>query len=353
MRILLLSRYDRLGASSRIRSYQYVPALKARGIEVEGAPLLTNDYLMRFYKGKSRDWISVLNSYLRRILTLLRARQYDLLWIEKELFPGTPAWFEQVLASVGVPYIVDYDDAIFHRYELSPSLFGRMLVKKIDTVMRNAIMVICGNSYLAKRARLAKARRIEILPSVVDLERYQISKRSRKESIVIGWIGSPSTAPYLEMLIPSLRELSKERAVEMRVIGAVFRAPRLDIDCRPWSEETEVREIQDIDIGVMPLLDSPWERGKCGYKLLQYMACGLPVVASAVGVNQEIVLEGGSGFLATDQDSWSSALRRLCADSELRSRMGMEGRSIVEKSYSLQAAIPRLTSLLENAARPQ
>jgi glycosyltransferase involved in cell wall biosynthesis len=347
-RMLLLSRYGRLGASSRIRTQQYIPHLQSEGFNITVAPLFRDEYLTGLYRLGRVKWSVVMSDYFRRALLLLRVRRFDLLWIEKELFPNLPSWTEQALAASRIPYIVDYDDAVFHRYDLSTNALKRLLTRKIDTVMRNAALVVCGNTYLAERARAAQATRVEIIPSVVDLRRYTLSERPKRNVIVIGWIGSPTTAAYLDVITPALRTLSKEYAVKLRIVGATFSAPGLDIECRPWSEQTEVKEIQDFDIGVMPLFDSPWERGKCGYKLIQYMACGVPTVASGIGMNRDIVAHGTNGFLAMSPAEWTTAIRALCASSDLRQDLGRQGRLTVEASYSLQRTSARLTHLFKD-----
>jgi glycosyltransferase involved in cell wall biosynthesis len=349
MKVLLLSRYDRLGASSRVRSHQYIPMLAASGFDVTVAPLFGSDYLRRLYSDRPKSWSSILGNYLRQSLRVLASYRFDLVWIEKEIFPGIPGWFELALSARGIPYIVDYDDAVFHRYDLSTNPVTRLLRQKIDKIMQRAAVVICGNSYLADRARNANSRRVEVVPSVVDLSKYTVRAEASREYVVVGWIGSPSTAPYLELVVPALRTLSEDLNVRIRLVGGEFRATGLEIECRPWSEDSEVREIQDFDIGLMPLFDTPWERGKCGYKLIQYMACGVPAVASAVGMNSEIISTGKNGLLAQKPADWLSAIRALCLDAGLRGQLGAEGRRTVENKYSLQVTAPRFVNIFQQA----
>jgi glycosyltransferase involved in cell wall biosynthesis len=349
VRVLAFTRYGRLGASSRIRTYQYVPALKTLGIDVQVSPLLRDSYIERLYEKQGANWFSVLSDYLKQAIQLFNARKFDLIWIEKELFPNLPPWFEQILNARGVRYIVDYDDAIFHNYDLSPHPAKQLLAKKIDKVMRNSTLVVCGNAYLADRAQSANAHYVEIIPTVIDLERYEVLQPPVRDHVIVGWIGSPSTVKYLDMVVPALEALTSEFPLKLRVIGAKFASSGLAIDCRPWSEASEVKEIQDFDIGIMPLRDSPWERGKCGYKLIQYMACGKPVVASPVGVNQELVRPEVNGYLAWTVDDWINAFRALVSNSQRRVLMGAQGRSSVEKSYSLQVTAPRMAQVFEEA----
>lgn len=175
------------------------------------------------------------------------------------------------------------------------------------------------------------------------------------EPLRVGWIGSPTTARYLDLLAEPLARLMAEGLIRPVLIGAgVDALPGLDAERIPWAEAEEVAALNGLDVGVMPLVDSLWERGKCGYKLIQYMACGKPVVASPVGVNRVIVEPEGTpaanGFLAGTSIEWEAALRALAIDPELRRRLGQAGRSKVERAYSLQAVAPQLVGLLRSAA---
>lgn len=332
-----------------MRFDQFVPALCDFGIHVEIAPLLRDEYLERLYSKQAKSWGQILSDYCRRLIFLLSVRRFDLLWIEKELFPDLPDWFEGFLCIIGIRYVVDYDDAIFHNYDLSTNPWRRLLGNKIDGVMRKSVLVMCGNAYLADRAKVARASRIEIIPTVIDLDRYSVKTKIPSGPLVIGWVGSAATVKYLEFVLPALQLLAKEYPIQLRIVGAALAAPGLDIDCRPWSEHDEVQQIQAFDIGIMPLADSPWERGKCGYKLIQYMACGVPVVASPVGVNEEIVEHNASGYLASAKNAWVDALRSLADSSDRRCQFGMRGRKLVEDRYCLQVVAPQLAILLKGA----
>lgn len=347
LNVLALTRYGRKGASSRVRFEQLVPAMAQLGVEVVIAPLLRDEYVERLYSKKSKTVVQIFGDYLRRLPWLFQARRFDLLWIEKELFPELPGWFEYLLTVFGVRYVVDYDDAIFHNYDLSANPWRRMLGRKIDSVMRNAALVVCGNNYLADRAASAGAKRVEVVPTVIDLMRYSVRPSASTDQLVVGWIGSAATVKYLDIALPALRALSEEYPVQLRVIGADFSAPGVNVECHPWSEDDEVLQIQEFDIGIMPLLDSPWERGKCGYKLIQYMACGVPVIASPVGVNELIVDDGASGYLAGDQKAWLDAFKRLASEPEKRKVFGARGRQLVEERYCVQVIAPRLARLFK------
>lgn len=349
MNLLALPRYQQLGPSSRVRFYQYYPALRKQGFVIQDAPFFSNDYVRRLYASQPARMGEVLFAYLRRLSTLLRARNFDLLWLEKEFLPWMPAWVESLLARQ--PYIVDYDDAVFHRYDLHPSgLIRRLLGRKIDGVMQNAALVVAGNEYLAKRALAAGAKRVEILASVVDADLYAPTP-ARVSGFTVGWIGSPITAPYLDVVRPALEVLTKGDQTRVSLIGAgnAIKWKNANVHSLPWREESEIQNIQKFDIGIMPLVDEPFERGKCGYKLIQYMACGLPVIASPVGVNRQIVEHGVTGFLVNNQDEWLQALLYLRDNPVRRREMGLAGRKKMEAEYSLQTAAPKLATLLQSA----
>ncbi|GHE76999.1 hypothetical protein GCM10019059_40240 [Camelimonas fluminis] len=227
-----------------------------------------------------------------------------------------------------------------------------VLGRKIDRVMARSALVMAGNPYLADRAHKAGATWVEIVPTVVDADAYDTSPRREVDGRPrIGWIGSPSTwTQYMLPMLPMLSNLAERYGAALRVVGAGPRAEGNGIENLPWSEEGESGLIQSMDIGLMPLDDSPWSRGKCGYKIIQYMACGLPVVASPVGVNAEIVEDGVTGFLATTETEWGTAIGRLLSDPDLRHRMGMAGRRRMEEHYSLQIWGPRVASMLRKVA---
>jgi len=284
---------------------------------------------------------------------MLRAKRYDLVWAEKEMLPWIPDWIELKLFPATVSLVVDYDDAVFHRYDLHRlSVVRNLLGGKIDAIMRRADLVVVGNDYLGERARQAGAKRVELLPTVVDATRYAVTSATPDQSVTIGWIGSPSTVPYLYPLAHVLRELVATHGIRVVAVGANPAQLRdFPIEVRPWSEDSEVAEIQLFNIGIMPLPDEPWERGKCGYKLIQYMACGKPVVASPVGVNSLIVHHNVEGMLATTEAEWSKSIRILCDDALLRQRMGVAGRLRVEEVYSLHVTAPRLEQLLRSTVK--
>jgi len=314
-------------------------------------PFFGDHYQHDLYAGRPRRWGKIARAYLLRFLQLTRSASFDLVWIEYELFPWLPAIGERLLAGLRIPYVVDYDDPIYHRYELHPNRLVRVLLgKKIDSIMRRANTVIVGNNYLRDRARAAGAGRVECLPTVVDLERYAAPRTKEESAFTVGWIGSPSTVKYLSLIGDVIVDFCRAKKARLIVVGAREAALEgVRAEFRPWSEATEVEDILSFDVGIMPLPDEPWERGKCGYKLIQYMACARPVIASPVGANREIVEQGVNGFLAANDQEWRSALETLSAAPDLRTRLGGAGRQKVEASFCTRVTAPRLATILKSA----
>ena len=344
-----------MGASSRLRFFQYIPFLEVKDIQVTSSPFLSDEYLVRLYAGKRGPgfaWL-VLAAYWKRLVFMFKCSDYDLIWIEKEVFPWLPAWFERLFIGKHARYIVDYDDATFHNYDLSRNTLVQWLMgDKIDQVMKYATLVTAGNAYIADRAKQGGAAWVENLPTVIDLDRYpEPAERSFKENegeVVIGWIGSPSTVKYLEQVATALAHVCHDTGARLVVVGAKSNAlSKLPVTFRDWMEDSEVAEIGRFDIGIMPLPGEPWARGKCGYKLIQYMACGKAVMASPVGVNTEIVSQGLNGFLAESADEWERYLRLLIADRKLRDEMGKAGRQLVVEKYCVQRTAPQLLRWME------
>ena len=332
----------------------YCRALKAAGFEVSVRPLFTNQYLRELYRDKRKSSISVIACYFRRFLDLRHSVDFDLIWVEKELFPYLPAWFEARLLSARTPYVVDYDDAVFHNCDMhSSTIVRKILERKFEPLLRGASVIMAGNRYLAEWAIASGARHVEIIPTVVDLAHYPHMPKpdnpNNKELRVI-WIGSPSTSKYLEIIREPLQAAAALHHLHCVTIGAdKLNNWPIPLKQLPWDERLESQMIGSCDVGIMPLQHGPWELGKCGYKLIQYMACGLPVIASPVGANVDIVNNSGGGFLASSMPEWMDAFDRLAGDSALRRRMGTNGRRAVEIHYSLHSTAPRVVALLRDA----
>lgn len=350
----MVTRYDATGASSRVRHLQYAGALRTAGMEAVFDPFFGGRYLSRLYSNQS-TFFQALSAYGRRTMQLWQTDDVDVLWLEKEALPWLPWAIESRLLPSKVPLIVDLDDAVFHNYDLHPSgIVRQVLGDKLDKLMARAALVTAGNPYLAERAKAAGAARVEIVPTVVDLNAYgQKSAHCHGKPATIGWIGTPSTwQAYVKPLMPLLAQAASDAGARILAVGAGHAATTHPLlDNMPWTEISEVSRIQDMCLGIMPLEDTPWARGKCGYKLIQYMACGIPVIASPVGVNVDIVEHGVNGFLAKTETEWREAIMTLLHDPDLRRDMGAAGRRKVQAHYALQTWGPRVAEMLLDVAR--
>src|SRR5215831_17299164 len=316
MRIVVFSKYGDLAASTRQRFIQYQRFGLAAGLELFISPLLDNGYLNDLFKSNRKPLSKAVWSYLSRATGIMRAADYDGVIVHCELFPFLPHFAETMIFRAGKPVVFDFDDAIFHQYDQHPNpLVRRFLGRKLEPLLRGAALAVCGNAYLESYAARFCSR-AEVVPTVVDTSLYIPSARKEEaRPITLGWIGSPSTWRFVKPIVPLLQSLAKEMGLIIRLVGA---RPQhgfaSHFEFLDWSEATEIEMIQTMDIGIMPLPDEPWARGKCGYKLVQYMACGLPVIASPVGVNSTIIDHGVNGLLARSERDWVAAIRRLAFD---------------------------------------
>lgn len=349
-KIIYLTKYTSLGASSRLRSIQFIPFLQKKGYQVSYSALFGDNYLKALYGKKRIKYLYLLLGYLRRFIQLFSLYKFDVVIIEKELFPYLPAWFEIMIKKIGINYFVDYDDAIFHNYDLSQNkLIKRVLSNKIDLVMKNSKTVFAGNSYLAKRAILASAPKTIILPTVIDIDKYVFMDNKDPMSFVLGWIGSPSTYKYIEELFPVFYKLKEKYAnFYVNIIGAKLEHEKRDfINFIPWSESTEVKEINKFDLGIMPLHETPWELGKCSYKLIQYMGCGVAVLASPIGMNKDVVIDNYNGELVQNGD-WFIYIERYIEDVAKLREQGLKGRDLVETKFNIHRNLEIIIDAIEN-----
>jgi glycosyltransferase involved in cell wall biosynthesis len=348
-RALGLSLYGPKAASHRVRLSQFQHGLSVHGIELEIQSLLDNAFLHKRYAGGRISLRNLVDAYSHRLRALWLVNQAELVIVYAELFPLFPAWLEQRL--LRIPYILDFDDAFFLKYRTGRlRWFSPLLGGKFDQLLRAAAAVTAGNPHLAAYARRFNAN-VTLLPSVVDTDHYTPADQPFVATpFTVGWIGSPSTSPYLQALVEPLQRLAQEQPVRLLVVGGPAPAiPGVDVIEHPWSLEQEVQLIQQFSVGVMPLPDSPWARGKCAYKLIQCMACAIPVIASPVGANVEAV-PPTCGLLASSAGDWLAAFRQLAADPALRARLGAAGRQWVEERYSLRSALPVLAGVIREVA---
>jgi len=355
IRVLGLSLYGPQAASHRVRLSQFQSGLAASGIDLQIQSLLDDAYLQSRFLGGRPSLRGLLAAYGRRIRVLRKADRFDLVIVHCELLPFLPGWLERQLLQT--PFLYDFDDAFFLKYRYGRlCLLYPLLGAKADRLMAAAVAVTAGNAGLLAYASQFNSIHC-LLPSVVDTDHFCPAGPSLTtrlgQPFTVGWIGSPSTAPYLQLLVEPLQELARERPTRLLVVGGSAPAiAGVEVIEQPWSLEQEVPLIQQFDVGVMPLPDTPWARGKCAYKLIQCMACGIPVVASRVGANVEAV-PNSSGILVESPEQWLAALRRLASDSKLRQRMGVAARQWVEHRYSLRSALPVLTGVIQRSVAAQ
>lgn len=348
MEVLGLSYYGSGAASTRVRLQQFREPLAKLGIDLTVRPFLGDWYIAHRYGGKSGLSCRLLADVARRTRDLLSVGRYDLAIVSRELLPLMPAGIERLLLST--PYVYDLDDAnyLLYRYK-GPTPRIPLLAHKIDALISGAAAVSAGNRTLAEYTNRLNPQTF-VVPSVVNTELYKCRQPGSQPRVVVGWIGTPKTVHFLRALEAPLARMALKHAICLRVVGA--QAPTI-VGCQtesiPWSEAHECELIRSFDIGVMPLTDDEWSRGKCAYKLIQCMASGVPVTASPVGANQDVVTPE-CGFLAADEEEWVGALERLVVDASLRASMGEAGRARVEQHYSIAAVAPLLAQVMTNAA---
>jgi len=353
---LVTSPVDRMPAQ-RFRIEQWAPGLARRGVTLEFDCLQSPEledliYSQGHYAAKA--WM-IAEGMLRRARGLRHVKEFDVVYLLRESARLGPAIFERWLASAGVPYVFDFDDAIFlSNVTRANKAFGFLKCPgKTATSCRLATHVMAGNEYLADYARQFNPR-VTVVPTTIDTDKYRPSQpRQESPSPLLVWTGSATTAPYLENLSGALLELQKHHDFRLRVIGAPQASlPGLDVEVLPWQAETEAADLHGAWAGLMPVPNDAWGRGKCGCKALQYMAVGVPAVCSPVGVNSQIIQDGENGFLASSDREWVEKLDLLLSSPKLRCRMGQRGRATVEGRYSAEVQVPRVAEIFRSAACP-
>jgi len=340
MNILIVTPYEyNTSPPQRFRIEQWMPYLESQGVKCTFSPFMTPSLRKVLYSRGHflvKSW-QMITAFMKRLMTAHQGKSYDIIYLCREACLAGPAVAERIMAWTGVPIVYDFDDALFHRY-ISPfnSFFSLLKFSgKTATLCRIASHVIVGNRYLYEYATRHN-KCVTIVPTTIDTVKYKLVEKIRSESpLVVGWTGSQSSTRYLPLLYPILQALSRRYPLMFLAVGArQFTIPGVKIEVKDWNPETEVEDLTRMDIGVMPLPDEGWAKGKCGLKLLQYMALGIPPVASPVGINTEIIQDGVNGFLASTEEEWVRKLSRLFQDRDLRQRMGLESRKTVEERYS-------------------
>lgn len=357
MRALFLVPYP-VGRSpgQRFRFEQWLDLLPPGSVHAEVCPLFSEAAYGRLYEpgGAPRKTAQTLAALARRLTDLWQLRRADVVFVYRELFPLGPPLLEH-LVDRRAPLVFDFDDAIWLA-DTSPAnrIAGRLKSRsKVGLTIEMAATTTAGNSYLAEYARQFSDA-VTVIPTTLDIERYRPRERPNgtRGRLVVGWSGSPTTSPHLRSIAPALRRIVRDLPVELVVLGDPnFTLAGVDgIRSIPWQRDAEIPIVSSFDIGLMPLPDDEWSRGKCGFKALLYMSLGVPAMVSPVGVNTEIVTHGENGLLAQSEDEWVEAIGSLVESESLRRRLGAAGRETVVERYSGQRWAPRFLEILESAA---
>ena len=357
MRVLMILPHPVEGPSSRFRAYQFIPFLEASGIEVAVRPFLSSQLMPQLYASASIGKKLAFSAYgaVQRLADVVRAARCDVVYILREAFPFGPPVLENLLSAAAGRLVFDFDDAIYTKSLAYDNPLDRLRDwNKTAKIIGKARKVIAGSSYLAAYAhQFNTAENIHVLPTVVDPEVYlPEAGRANRCGVTIGWIGTPRGSTYLKDLIPAFLRLSANRNdVKFVFVGAEPFDPKgLPIEFKSWSLDREASDIASFDIGIMPLTDDEETRGKCGFKLVQYMSARVVPVCSPVGTNMQIVQDGVTGLFARSTDEWADAIIRLAEQTDVRLRMGKAGRNTVINRFSLAYAAPRFRDILSTAA---
>ncbi|HUU10375.1 MAG TPA: glycosyltransferase family 4 protein [Phycisphaerae bacterium] len=325
-RLLVLTR-DRTGAPFRQRIEPYLAPLAARGIEAEVVELAASPWPRRdqFRRGRGFDGVLV----HRKTLT----------------------WWDAAALGATRPLLYDFDDAVMYQAR-SPEVSHAGRERRFLRTIARAALAIAGSPALAAHARTAGAARVEVVPTGLDAAKFAPKPDHQPRGpLRLVWIGSRSTLKQLEPLRPTLAALGRAvPGLVLRIIAdAGLEVDGLRVENVAWSLEAEARLLAEADVGIAPLPDTPYTRGKCGFKVLQYMAAGLPVVASPVGVNAEYVRPEITGLHAITTEEWIAAVGRLAGDATLRERMGRAGRERIEREFDFTVLAPTVCRLVEEA----
>jgi glycosyltransferase involved in cell wall biosynthesis len=339
----------------RFRFEQYLEFLQQNGFEVTYSYLVNSwDDRILYQKGKylAKIWIG-LKGYLVRLYDVLRMNRFDVVLIYREAhFIGT-TFFEWCFSKSRAALVFDFDDAIWMNdvSEGNNNLSWLKKPAKTGQISSLANLVIVGNSYLAQYARQTNEQ-VMVIPTAIDTRIYTYRIKENSNPLIIGWIGSLTTIKHFQEAIPFLLEIKKKynNYIAFKVIVDIdYRLPELGLVSTKWSKETEIEELEKIDIGIMPLPNDEWSKGKCGFKGIQYMSLGIPTIMSPVGVNVDIIRHGENGFLASTNQEWFHCLTQLIESPELRLKFGKAGCETIDKHFSVHSQEQVMLELLYRA----
>lgn len=352
MRVLFLAPYPaKESPSQRYRFEHYLEEMTTRGMEYDYKPFLSvNGWRIIFKKGKTlQKAAAIFAGFMRRWWLMLFIGRYNYIYIHREAAPMGPPVFEWIIARLWRKKIIyDYDDAIWVPVASENNKLARYIkwFSKVKAICKMAYKVSAGNDYLADFGR-PHCKQVVVIPTVVDTER--VHNRLQNQDTpkpAIGWTGTFSTLKYLEMVTPVIKRLQEKYDFQFIVIANKNpELPLRNFRFIEWKKETEGDDLLSFHIGIMPLLDGDIEKGKCGFKAIQYMSLGIPAVVSPVGVNGIIVTDGQNGFTAKNEKEWEEQLEQLLVNPSLRTAFGTESRKRVEEVYSVKATTPAFLNL--------
>ena len=351
MKILFIVPYSTEGASNRFRVEQYLPYLDKEGMEYDIRPFVSSRFYKILYSKKEcvKKIFYFIQAFFNRILDIMRLGRYDLVFIHRESCPFGPPVFEWLIHKLGKSIVFDFDDAIFlQNYNLANRFYSFLkFPSKTKEIIKMSSSVIVPNIFL-KEYVCEFNKNAHIIPTPIDTDRFRIIEKS-SDKPVIGWIGSFTTAPYLKIVFNVMQRLSEKYDFTLKIFGAgeIINIPGVSVENYDWHLEKEEEYFQSIDIGIYPLTDTLWARGKAGFKAIQYMAVGVPVVASSIGMNKEIIRDGVSGFLVSSDQEWFDRISRLIEYPALRKKMGFAGREAVEEKYSVKINAPKYLEIIK------
>lgn len=350
MRVIFLTQTSQLGPSSRHRVYQYLDFLKKEGVDFRVSPAISSNHFPKVYN--THRPVNKLPYFglavLKRLRDLTMIGAGDIVFLQKEILPQAYPLIEEFIKKLNRKLVFDFDDAIFLLPPKRRSfLYNFRYKNSISRILTMSDYVIAGNEYL-KQYALRFSGNVEVIPTSINTDIYHVKEKNKKDKINIGWIGSQSTAFYLDQLRNVFTVLAKKYNICLTIIGkGNYKVDGVETVARHWKLETEISDLQCFDIGVAPVNNDNWALGKCGCKVIQYMGLGIPAVASPVGINGEIINDGVNGFLADSDEEWIDKLSQLIENETLRHRLGFMGRKTVEERYSVKVNGPKLLEILQ------
>jgi len=355
MKILFLVPYPTEGPSNRFRVEQYLPYLNKAGYRYSLSPFWTRKAYSILYNNGAyfRKLFYFFVGTFRRIVDILTISGYDIVFIHREAYPIGPPFFEWLTHRFKKPIIFDFDDAIFLQNYNPVNKIYRFFKfpSKIKYIIKMSSAVIVANNFLKEYAEKYN-KSVFIIPTSIDTSKFTIAKRNNRQ-VTIGWIGSQTASSYLEIIFGAMQKLSEEYDFILKIIGADknISIPGVEIENKKWSLKNEIEDFQSIDIGIYPLPDSLWARGKSAFKAIQYMSMGIPVVASPVGMNREVIQNGVNGFLANSDEEWIDKISLLIENKDLRAKIGLTGRKAVEEKFSLKVNAPKFLEIIKSIVK--